>query len=71
MEPSAEFRRHATECEEMARVTRDPESKATWDRMAERWRRCAELADGQRSAAHAAASRALRHRRSKYTKQAA
>jgi hypothetical protein len=71
MDPSWEFRRHAAECEEMARGTRDAESRGTWSRMAERWRRCAELADGERSAAEAAAARASRHRRSKFTKQAA
>jgi len=41
MEPTEQFLRHAAECEEMARFTRDLESKATWRRMAERWRRCA------------------------------
>lgn len=71
MELSAEFRKHAAECEEMARSTRDPESRATWSRMADRWQRCADLADGQRAAAHASACRILRHRRSKFTKEAA
>jgi hypothetical protein len=39
--------------------------------MADRWQRCADLADGQRAAAHASACRILRHRRSKFTKEAA
>jgi hypothetical protein len=43
MQPTEQFLRHATECEEMARLTRDLESKATWRRMAERWRRIAEV----------------------------
>jgi len=43
MQPTEQFLRHATECEEMARFTRDLESKVTWRRMAERWRRCAEV----------------------------
>jgi hypothetical protein len=43
MLPTEQFLRHAVECEEMARFTRDLESKATWRRMAERWRRCAEV----------------------------
>ena len=42
MNPSEEFLRHAAECQQMARFTRDPASKATWSRMAERWLRCAE-----------------------------
>jgi hypothetical protein len=43
MLPTEQFLRQAVECEEMARFTRDLESKATWRRMAERWRRCAEV----------------------------
>ena len=39
--PSDEFLRHAADCQQMARFTRDPASKATWSRMAERWRHCA------------------------------
>ena len=37
-----EFEAHANECRRMARSTRDLESKATWNRMAERWVRLAE-----------------------------
>jgi hypothetical protein len=63
MNPSEEFMRHAAECESMAKFTRDPQSRATWSHMAERWVRCAELFDSQSAAAqHAAPSR--RHRRS-------
>lgn len=43
MQPIEQFLRHASDCEEMARFTHDLESKATWRRMAERWRRCAEV----------------------------
>ena len=42
MYPIDEFLKHADECERMAKFTRDHESMATWNRMAERWRRCAE-----------------------------
>ena len=42
MNPPDEFLKHAAQCEQMAKFTRDTESKATWKRMAERWRRCAE-----------------------------
>ena len=37
IDPSDEFLRHAADCQQMARFTRDPASKATWSRMAERW----------------------------------
>jgi hypothetical protein len=42
--PSEQFRRHAAECREMARATRDKDSRLEWNRLAERWMRCAELA---------------------------
>jgi hypothetical protein len=51
MNPPDEFLKHATDCEQMAKFTRDPESKATWNRMAERWRRCAEHFTSQSLAA--------------------
>ena len=51
MNPPEEFLRHAADCERMAKFTRDPASKATWSRMAERWLRCAEVFKSQRAAA--------------------
>ena len=39
------FIRHAAECEYMAKRSRDREDKELWRRMAERWIRCAELAE--------------------------
>jgi hypothetical protein len=42
-----EFRRHAGECRQMARDTRDIDSKVTWNSLADRWVRCAELAEAQ------------------------
>jgi hypothetical protein len=36
----------------MAKFTRDPASKATWSRMAERWLHCAEVFQSQQAAAH-------------------
>jgi hypothetical protein len=42
-----EFRRHARECLQMARATPDKDSKVTWSKLAERWARCAELAESQ------------------------
>ena len=62
MNPSEEFMRHAAECESMAKFTRDPQSRATWSHMAERWVRCAELFDSQSEAARHAPPR--RQRRS-------
>ena len=51
MHPTDEFLKHAAECEQMAKFTHDPGSMATWNRMAERWRRCAEIFTRQNSAA--------------------
>jgi hypothetical protein len=45
--PPDNFLRQAAECERMAKFARDPESKVTWRRMAERWLRCAERFTGQ------------------------
>jgi hypothetical protein len=42
MHPPEEFLKHAADCQRMAKFTRDPESRATWNRMAERWIDCAE-----------------------------
>jgi hypothetical protein len=42
MNPSEEFLKHAADCQKMAKFTRDPESRATWNRMAQRWIECAE-----------------------------
>jgi hypothetical protein len=50
LHPTDEFLRHAAECEQMAKFTRDTASVATWNRMAERWRRCAEIFASQNSA---------------------
>jgi hypothetical protein len=59
MNPSEEFLRHAADCQKMAKFTRDPGSKATWNRMAERWQRCAETFNRD----SAAATPVHRHRR--------
>jgi hypothetical protein len=45
--PAEEFRRHAGQCRRMAHDSRDLESKATWNRLADRWTRCAELQEAQ------------------------
>ena len=56
MNPPDEFLKHAAECEQMAKFVRDPASKATWNRMADRWRRCAEKFRSDSLAAHHAMS---------------
>jgi hypothetical protein len=61
MNPSESFVRFAAECELMAKSTHISENKIVWIRMAERWRRCAELNDHKTSAAHDA-NLAKRHR---------
>jgi hypothetical protein len=43
MHPTDEFLRHAAEGEQMAKFTRGTASVPTWNRMAERWRRYAEI----------------------------
>jgi hypothetical protein len=37
------FLHRAAECEGMAKIAREPDSRAIWTRMAERWHRCAEI----------------------------
>jgi hypothetical protein len=64
MNPSEEFRRFAGECRAMAKFTRSPESKATWDRLAARWVRLAELNEKSISNAAAATLIRLRNRQS-------
>jgi hypothetical protein len=50
MDPATEFRRHADECRRMARATVNLADRATWNQMAERWTRCAALAESERNA---------------------
>jgi hypothetical protein len=62
MFPAEEFLRHAAECERMARQARDPALKAAWRGMADRWVRCAELAELQVTAAQEASAARRRHK---------
>jgi len=39
--------RFAAECEVMAKFTQSPESRMTWNTIAQRWLRCAELLERQ------------------------
>jgi hypothetical protein len=52
MSPSEKFQKFAAECDLMAKFTHSSENIVSWKRMAERWRRCAELYDRQTSLAH-------------------
>ena len=44
MNPVEQFRKYAAECREMARAASHKDSKFEWNRLAERWTRCADLA---------------------------
>jgi hypothetical protein len=57
MTPSEQFLRFAAECDFMAEFTHDRENKPVWHRLAERWVRCAELAERQSVALHDARRR--------------
>ncbi len=55
--PAVEFRRHAAECQRMARTTPDRQNKATWKSLAERWLTCADLAErAEQVVAHSSSS---------------
>ena len=45
MDAPAEFRKYAANCKKMSKVSGDPEVKALWRRMEERWFLCAKLAE--------------------------
>jgi hypothetical protein len=45
MSAAEKFRKFASECRAMAEFARSRESKATWDGLAARWVRCAELTE--------------------------
>jgi hypothetical protein len=53
-----DFWKQAADCERAARSARDPDSRASWNRMAERWRRCATTFANQSATARSAARKA-------------
>ena len=55
------FLARAAECETMAKISREPDNRAIWTRMAERWHRCAEVELRASLAAHHASDQ---HRKS-------
>ena len=44
MDLAQEFEKHAADCELMAKLTRDGESKSQWRELAQRFRQCANRA---------------------------
>jgi hypothetical protein len=62
MDTIAEYRKHAASCAQMARASGDPDSKAVWKRMSERWLVCAKLEDDRAAAARRHARNQKRHR---------
>jgi len=70
MDTASQFRKHAVDCNKMAKVSDDPETKGTWQRMAERWLLCAKLAEeDEQSVVRTRAQRASRHRPSQHSKR--
>jgi hypothetical protein len=63
MTPSDYFMQHAADCEFMAKLAREPESKAVWIGMARRWHRCAAFA--QEQSAHQREQQAQRRKSAK------
>ena len=45
MDTAAEFHRHAADCKTMAEVSKDYETKAGWEQLAQRWEACAKRAE--------------------------
>ena len=62
MIPSEEFRRHAAECQDMARFLPNPGSRAIWIGLAERWLRCAERYEKQLASTQQTYKEKLRRR---------
>jgi hypothetical protein len=56
MHATDRFLRFAAECEVMAKFTRNPQDKAVWNGLAQRWLRCAELMDQEHASMHRAAT---------------
>jgi hypothetical protein len=51
MNPSDELRRHAMECGQMAQSLRNKKNRVAWNTIAERYLRCAQWYDTERSMA--------------------
>jgi hypothetical protein len=63
MDTAAEFRKYAASCNNTAKLSKDPDAKALWRRMEERWLLCAKLAEeDEQSVARLRAQRATSKR---------
>ena len=47
MDTPGAFRKYASDCETMAKVSKDPETEAVWKRLAEEWLLCAKSAENE------------------------
>lgn len=52
MHATDRFMRFAAECKVMAKTTRNPEDRAIWNGLAQRWLRCAEFMDREQPNVH-------------------
>jgi hypothetical protein len=72
MSPAEEFRRHADECRKIAKSTVGLEEKTAWNRIADRWLRCAEQAEREDAAANTMTrARTIRYRARRFGQSAA
>jgi hypothetical protein len=63
MDQATMFRKHADECLRAGKSRANLEERAAWNRMGERWLRCAKQAEHEDAAARSlAASRKLKYR---------
>jgi hypothetical protein len=60
MDLEQEFQKHALDCELMAKLTRDAESRTYWRQLAQRFRQCAERTNMPRTPSAEHQSRAPR-----------
>ena len=63
MDTTERFLKFAAECEVMAKFTRSPENRLVWNRMAERWLRCAQTLSQQDARLHERGNSERRRRR--------
>jgi hypothetical protein len=61
MHAADRFLKFAAECEVMAKFTRNPENRAVWNGLAQRWIRCAQLTDQVHTTIHRGGAVKRRH----------
>jgi hypothetical protein len=70
IDPAKEFQKHSQLCQTMSRETFNPDDKAAWRRMADRWGTCAKEAARATEAVEARAlTRATRRRKDKWAER--